>query len=122
MGNPNYSHVINVITYYLFRYPSVPVAIECALDEMDEGENTSDIKEGLSNCLKRINSGENEVDVLLSFAEEIKSPEFRDFALKICDGTTKNKDIGFYVKGIDPREYFNERNNQQKKKKPYRRK
>ena len=29
--------------------------------------------------------------------------------------------LGFYVKGIDPVEYFKEKNYQQKKKKPYKR-
>jgi hypothetical protein len=120
MSNYSYSQIVGIITHYLFRYPSVPVAIECAIEDINEGDCPI-IREGLAECLKRINDGENEAQVLSEFADKIGSLEFKEFADKIADGTAKKKDIGFYVKGIDPVEYFKERNYQQKKKKPYRR-
>lgn len=120
MSNYSYSQIVNMITYYLFRYPSVPVAIECALDEMAE-EYSPEIRRGLSECLEKINNGENEAMVLSEYADKIGSLEFKEFAEKIADGVAKKKDLGFYVKGIDPVEYFKEKNYQQKKKKPYKR-
>ena len=121
MNDYSYSKIISIITHYLFRYPSVPVALECTIDEISEGDCPI-IREGLSKCLNRINNGENESLVLSEFADEIGSLEFKEFAEKIADGVSKNKDLGFYVKGIDPVEYFKERSYQQKKKKPYNKK
>lgn len=114
MGKISYSQIANMISFYLFRYPSIQVALECVIDDIDTGENP-ELCTNLSETLERINGGEDEVEVLLSLANKVGSKPFEDFVLKVKEGKEKNKDLGFFVKGIDPVEYM-------KNKPPYKKK
>lgn len=105
MEKITYSQVTDMISFYLFRYPSIQVALEIVLDDIDTGENP-EICEQLNEVLTNMKNGSDEVEELLLLATRVKSQSLEDFVMKIKEGQEKKKDIGFYVKGIDPAEYM----------------
>ena len=105
MEKITYSQIADMISFYLFRYPSIQVALEIVIDDIDTGENP-EICEQLNEVLTNMKNGEDEVNELLLLAKRVGSQSLEDFILKIKEGQEKKKDIGFYVKGIDPAEYM----------------
>lgn len=105
MGKVTYSQIADMLSFYLFRYPSIQVAIECVLEDIDDGENP-EICESLNEVSKEIDNGKDEAEALLELAQRVASKNLEDFVLKIIEGKEKKKDIGFFVKGINPEDYM----------------
>ena len=128
-----YSQLVSMMSYYLWRYPSVAVALECVLEDV-EGEDSAVMAKEVRVAMDRVNGGEQDYEVLLDWASKTGSRDLENFALKIQEAHEKKQDIGHYVrrfvpvvltnKDKDHKRYNNEKKHYEKRrnKKPYHRK
>jgi hypothetical protein len=101
MKGLSYSQFVSMLSYYLWRYPSVEVALECVLEDI-EGEQTATLAKEARTALERIQAGEKDYEVLLDWADKTGAKDLENFALKIKEAYEKKQDIGFYVRRFVP--------------------
>lgn len=101
MKGLSYSQFVSMLSYYLWRYPSVEVALECVLEDI-EGERSAVLAKEARAALERIAEGEKDYEVLLDWADKTGSKDLENLGLKIKEAYEKKQDIGYYVRRFVP--------------------
>lgn len=115
----NYSQLASTIAYYLWKYPSVEVALECVQEELVEAPVV--MKQELLEAIGQIKAGQKDVQVLKTWGRKAVAPDLELLGEKIEEGRKKGLDIGFYVKNFVPVSFRKDDNFAEMKKKTFER-
>lgn len=99
MTNFTYSQLVSMISYYLWKYPSVAVALECVHEDV-EGDAT--IAPQVFDALTKIKNGEVDTDVLRDWGKSCGAESLCELAERIAEGRRRNEDIGYFVRKYVP--------------------
>lgn len=113
-----YLEVSDMIKNYLEQYPQVQVALECVREDVEgDGEIANKVIEAIA----KLERGEKDFEVLKAWGIEVGSRDLQELAAEIEKAHSLGKDIGYFVKKINPEKshYSNKKDRPYKKRKNY---
>lgn len=99
MSKVTYSQVVSMICYYLEKYPSMAVALECVREDV---EGDAKIARQVNKALDLVNVGKPDHVVIADWAKITGARDLETLAQRLEEAHEKGEDIGFYVKRFMP--------------------
>lgn len=100
----NYETIVKGIKAVLVQYPSVRVALEVVLEDV---ELHTEYAEQINLAIEKLDNGASDVEVLKEWAEQSKNKELADMAIKIEQAHLSKNDIGLIFEKAVPKEKSN---------------
>lgn len=100
----NYETIVKGIKAVLVQYPSVRVALEVVLEDV---ELHSEYASQINLAIEKLDNGISDVEVLTEWAAQSQNKELADMAVKIEQARLSKNDIGLIFEKAIPKEKSN---------------